>query len=169
MRKHTKAGLALLVAGMMMAGSVTSAFAETDATAATSGVIDTTKKTEVSGPGSTAASPENTSGGHTFSTEAPGSGASQTQVSGSSEAPSQTGAQTSGNQCSCRQFPGCHKRPDQRPDPGSGKPAGIRAGCCRSRSSCKSYQSAVCSAAPAASDHRNLIQRQQKLVRRFLK
>ena len=50
MRKHTKAGLALLVAGMMMAGSVTSAFAETDATAATSGVIDTTKKTEVSGP-----------------------------------------------------------------------------------------------------------------------
>ena len=33
MRKHTKAGLALLVAGMMMAGSVTSAFAETDATA----------------------------------------------------------------------------------------------------------------------------------------
>lgn len=99
MRKHTKAGLALLVAGMMMAGSVTSAFAETDATAATSGVIDTTKKTEVSGPGSTAASPENTSGGHTFSTEAPGSGssesASQTQTSGTSQAASQTGAQTS--------------------------------------------------------------------------
>ena len=82
MRKHTKAGLALLVAGMMMAGSVTSALAATDATAATSGVIDTTKKTEVTGPGavgpgSTAASPENTSGGHTFSTEAPGSGSSE--------------------------------------------------------------------------------------------
>ena len=43
MRKHTKAGLVLLMAGMMMAGSVTSAFADTEATAATSGVIDTTK------------------------------------------------------------------------------------------------------------------------------
>ena len=39
MRKHTKAGLVLLMAGMMMAGSVTSAFADTEATAATSGVI----------------------------------------------------------------------------------------------------------------------------------
>ena len=35
MRKHTKAGLVLLMAGMMMAGSVTSAFADTEATAAT--------------------------------------------------------------------------------------------------------------------------------------
>ena len=30
MRKHTKAGLVLLMAGMMMAGSVTSAFADTE-------------------------------------------------------------------------------------------------------------------------------------------
>lgn len=52
MRKHTKAGFALLMAGIMMAGSVTSALAATDATAATSGVIDTTKKTEVTGSGS---------------------------------------------------------------------------------------------------------------------
>ena len=90
MRKHTKAGLVLLMAGMMMAGSVTSAFADTEATAATSGVIDTTKKTEVSGPGSTAASTETTSDGHTYSTEAPGSNASQTSDT------SQTGnAQTS--------------------------------------------------------------------------
>lgn len=85
MRKHTKAGLALLMAGMMMAGSVTSAFADTDATAATSGVIDTTKKTEVSGPGSTAASTETTSDGHTFSTEAPGSSASQSSGTSQTE------------------------------------------------------------------------------------
>ena len=66
MRKHTKAGLVLLMAGMMMAGSVTSAFADTEATAATSGVIDTTKKNaETGGPGSTAASTENTLNGHT--------------------------------------------------------------------------------------------------------
>ena len=89
MRKHTKAGLALLMAGMMMAGSVTSALAATDATAATSGVIDTTKKTEVTGPGavgpgSTAASTETTSDGHTFSTEAPGS--TTTETSGASQA-----------------------------------------------------------------------------------
>lgn len=83
MRKHTKAGFALLMAGMMMAGSVTSALAATDATAATSGVIDTTKKTEVTGPGSTAASTETTSDGHTFSTEAPGS---TTETSGASQA-----------------------------------------------------------------------------------
>lgn len=89
MRKHTKAGFALLMAGMMMAGSVTSALAATDATAATSGVIDTTKKTEVTGPGavgpgSTAASTETTSDGHTFSTEAPGS--TTTETSGASQA-----------------------------------------------------------------------------------
>ena len=89
MRKHTKAGFALLMAGMMMAGSVTSALAATDATAATSGVIDTTKKTEVTGPGavgpgSTAASTETTSDGHTFSTEAPGS--TTTESSGASQA-----------------------------------------------------------------------------------
>ena len=84
MRKHTKAGFALLMAGMMMAGSVTSALAATDATAATSGVIDTTKKTEVTGPGSTAASRETTSDGHTFSTEAPGS--TTTETSGASQA-----------------------------------------------------------------------------------
>ena len=89
MRKHTKAGFALLMAGMMMAGSVTSALAATDATAATSGVIDTTKKTEVTGPGavgpgSTAASTETTSDGHTFSTEAPGSTTMET--SGASQA-----------------------------------------------------------------------------------
>ena len=83
MRKHTKAGFALLMAGMMMAGSVTSALAATDATAATSGVIDTTKKTEVTGPGSTAASTETTSDGHTLSTEAPGS---TTETSGASQA-----------------------------------------------------------------------------------
>ena len=82
MRKHTKAGLVLLMAGMMMAGSVTSAFADTEATAATSGVIDTTKKNaETGGPGSTAASTENTLDGHTYSTEAPGSNTSQTQAS----------------------------------------------------------------------------------------
>ena len=82
MRKHTKAGLVLLIAGMMMAGSVTSAFADTEATAATSGVIDTTKKNaETGGPGSTAASTENTLDGHTYSTEAPGSNTSQTQAS----------------------------------------------------------------------------------------
>ena len=82
MRKHTKAGLVLLMAGMMMAGSVTSAFADTEATAATSGVIDTTKKNaETGGPGSTAASTENTLNGHTYSTEAPGSNTSQTQAS----------------------------------------------------------------------------------------
>ena len=87
MRKHTKAGLVLLMAGMMMAGSVTSAFADTEATAATSGVIDTTKKNaETGGPGSTAASTENTLDGHTYSTEAPGSNTSQTQASTSSEA-----------------------------------------------------------------------------------
>ena len=89
MRKHTKAGFALLMAGIMMAGSVTSALAATDATAATSGVIDTTKKTEVTGPGavgpgSTAASTETTSDGHTFSTEAPGS--TTTESSGASQA-----------------------------------------------------------------------------------
>lgn len=84
MRKHTKAGFALLMAGMMMAGSVTSALAATDATAATSGVIDTTKKTKVTGPGSTAASTETTSDGHTFSTEAPGS--TTTETSGASQA-----------------------------------------------------------------------------------
>ena len=89
MRKHTKAGFALLMAGIMMAGSVTSALAATDATAATSGVIDTTKKTEVTGPGavgpgSTAASTETTSDGHTFSTEAPGS--TTTETSGASQA-----------------------------------------------------------------------------------
>ena len=89
MRKHTKAGFALLMAGIMMAGSVTSALAATDATAATSGVIDTTKKTEVTGPGavgpgSTAASTEPTSDGHTFSTEAPGS--TTTETSGASQA-----------------------------------------------------------------------------------
>lgn len=89
MRKHTKAGFALLMAGMMMAGSVTSALAATDATAATSGVIDTTKKTEVTGPGavgpgSTAVSTETTSDGHTFSTEAPGS--TTTETSGASQA-----------------------------------------------------------------------------------
>ena len=84
MRKHTKAGFALLMAGMMMAGSVTSALAATDATAATSGVIDTTKKTEVTGPGSTAASTETTSDGHIFSTEAPGSTTAET--SGASQA-----------------------------------------------------------------------------------
>ena len=84
MRKHTKAGFALLMAGMMMAESVTSALAATDATAATSGVIDTTKKTEVTGPGSTAASTETTSDGHTFSTEAPGS--TTTETSGASQA-----------------------------------------------------------------------------------
>ena len=83
MRKHTKAGFALLMAGIMMAGSVTSALAATDATTATSGVIDTTKKTEVTGPGSTAASTETTSDGHTFSTEAPGS---TTETSGASQA-----------------------------------------------------------------------------------
>lgn len=49
MRKHTKAGLVLLMAGMMMAGSVTSAFADTEATAATSGVIDTTTKNAETG------------------------------------------------------------------------------------------------------------------------
>ena len=82
MRKHTKAGLVLLMAGMMMAGSVTSAFADTEATAATSGVIDTTKKNaETGGPGSTAASTENTLDGHTYSTKAPGSNTSQTQAS----------------------------------------------------------------------------------------
>ena len=89
MRKHTQAGFALLMAGIMMAGSVTSALAATDATAATSGVIDTTKKTEVTGPGavgpgSTAASTETTSDGHTFSTEAPGS--TTTETSGASQA-----------------------------------------------------------------------------------
>ena len=89
MRKHTKAGFALLMAGIMMAGSVTSALAATDATTATSGVIDTTKKTEVTGPGavgpgSTAASTETTSDGHTFSTEAPGS--TTTETSGASQA-----------------------------------------------------------------------------------
>ena len=89
MRKHTKAGFALLMAGMMMAGSVTSALAATDATAATSGVIDTTKKTDVTGPGavgpgSTAAPTETTSDGHTFSTEAPGSTTMET--SGASQA-----------------------------------------------------------------------------------
>ena len=89
MRKHTKAGFALLMAGIMMAGSVTSALAATDATAATSGVIDTTKKTEVTGPGavgpgSTAASTETTSDGHTFSTEAPGS--TTTETSGATQA-----------------------------------------------------------------------------------
>ena len=89
MRKHTTAGFALLMAGIMMAGSVTSALAATDATAATSGVIDTTKKTEVTGPGavgpgSTAASTETTSDGHTFSTEAPGS--TTTETSGASQA-----------------------------------------------------------------------------------
>ena len=85
MRKHTKAGFALLMAGMMMAGSVTSALAATDATAATSGVIDTTKKTEVTGPGSTAASTETTSDGHTFSTEAPGSTTTETSSASQAE------------------------------------------------------------------------------------
>ena len=87
MRKHTKAGLALLMASMMMAGSVTTAFADTNTTAPTSGVIDTSKNTEVSGPGATAPSTEGTSdGSHIVSTDAPGS--SQNTSDANTSAPS---------------------------------------------------------------------------------
>ncbi len=82
MRKHTRSGLALLMAGLMMAGSATTALADTEATAATSGVIEVKQNTEVSGPGAKMA--ETTAAAqteHTFSTEAPGS---STQATGSS-------------------------------------------------------------------------------------
>ena len=142
MRKHTKAGLVLLMAGMMMAGSVTSAFADTEATAATSGVIDTTKKNaETGGPGSTAASTENTLDGHTYSTEAPGSNTSQTQASTSAP---ETSASAESSQ-----------------DATSGQDNALtqdQANRCRGRSRGQPYRPTLRSVTPAASDHCDPIQ-----------